>query len=164
MIAEIFPEAHPYKAASLNSLGNVLTRVGRHAEAESLLVESVAMHRLVFPPAHPNIAFPLTGLGRLYLEQGRFEEAEPVLREAYEARSGGLPEGHWEVAPSALELARALDALGREEEAEAFFEESHATLLANFGPDDARTSEAREAFREHLLRRGMTERAARLDS
>ena len=75
-------------------------------------------------------------------------------------RLGGLPIGHWEVAASALELGRALDALGREDEAERFLTESHRTLLDAFGPDDRRTDEARSALRDHLLRRGLDERAA----
>jgi len=163
MLVTMFPEPHPYTAASRSSLGSLLARLGRLDEAEPLLVESIAEHRIVLTPANPNLAFPLTALGRLYLQQDRYDEAEPVLREAYEVRSGGLPPGHWEVAASALELARALERLGRDQEAEALFQESHTTLLDNFGPDDARTVEARHALGAHLRRRGFTDRAAQLE-
>lgn len=108
------------------------------------------------------MARPLTSLGRVYLAQERFSEAERALREAYDVRRGGLPPGHWEVAATALDLGRALDGIGRMEEAERYLEESHSTLLTEFGAEDPRTVQARDALREHLLRRGLDERAARL--
>ena len=52
--------------------------------------------------------------------------------------------------------------MGRLDEAEGYFTESYETLLAAFGPDDVRTTEAREALRSHLSGRGMTDRASAL--
>lgn len=162
MLRTIFPEPHPYTAASSNSLASLLAQLGEYDEAIPLFEESIELHREVFPAGHPNLAFPLTGLGRIYLAQDRFAEAEPLLREAYEIRSNGLPEGHWEVAPSALELGRALDGLGRETEAEAYLQKAYDILMDNFGSDDTRTAEARDALRRHFLAHGLNDRAAEL--
>jgi serine/threonine-protein kinase len=163
MLRAVVGEDHPYIAASLNSLGGALAAAGRTEEAAESYRESVEAHRRAFPPGHSNIGYPLTGLGRIYLEQGRAAEAETVLREAYDARSGGLPERHWHIAASGLDLGRALDALGRLDEAERYLMEAYDILGETFGPDDGRTGQAREALRDHLERRGLTERAAALD-
>lgn len=162
MLNEIFPDDHPYVAAGTNSLGNLLVSMGRYEEAEPVLLRALASHRLVFPPAHPNLGFPLTGLGRIYRQVGRLEEAEAVLREGYEARLGGLPDRHWYIAASGLDLARTLDDMGRESEAETLFVEAYDILSETFAADDERVAQARDALREHLERRGLTERASAL--
>jgi len=162
MLREIFPENHPYVAAGTHSLGGLLLQMERYDEAEPVLLDALRFHRLVFPPDHPNLGFPLTSLGRLYLAEERYEEAEAVLREGYDTRKGGLPEGHWHVAASGLDLARAVDALGREAEAEALLVEAYELLGNTFPADDSRVEQARTALREHLERRGLTERAGAL--
>jgi hypothetical protein len=61
MLVAMFPDPHPYTAASRSSMGTLLARLGRFDEAEVLLLESVAEHRIVLTPDNPNLAFPLTG-------------------------------------------------------------------------------------------------------
>lgn len=162
MLREIFPDEHPYIAATTFSLGDLLLEMGRPDEAREVLRQSVDQHRAVFPEAHPNLGFPLTSLGRAHLDRGEYAAAEAVLREAYSARSGGLPVRHWHVAASGLELGRALDGLGREDEAERYFTESHDILVETFGAEEPRADQARKALREHLLRRGLVDRAEEL--
>lgn len=162
MVREIFPGDHPYVAATTHSLASLLARMGRMDEAEDIFEESVRAHRAVFPADHPNLGYPLTGLGRIYRDSGRLDQAEALLREAYGARAGGLPSGHWHVAASGLELGLTLERMDRDEEAERFLMEAHEILADTFGPDDDRTVRARSALRQHLERRGLSQRAEAL--
>jgi tetratricopeptide (TPR) repeat protein len=68
------------KAEALNSLGVLLSRLGRHEEAEAVLRTAIDADRYGdIPSAY---AARLTNLGHLLTKAGRTEEAEAVLRAA----------------------------------------------------------------------------------
>jgi len=90
----------------------------------------------------------------MYLTQGRLAEAEPLLREAYEIRLAALPAGHFQTAEAALRLGQTLGRMGRADEARRLLEESHASFLESFGPDDRRTVEAKSALDDHVEETG----------
>lgn len=162
MLQELFPSNHPYVAASTSGLGTVLLRADSLEAAESVLLQAVDFHRQTFPDDHPNHASPLTSLGTLYRRTDRLEEARRVLTRAYEIRVAAFPEGHWLLAGTALELGRTYESLRRDADAERHLQEAYDMLLENFGTEDTRTGQAREALRGHLERRGLTERAGQL--
>lgn len=162
MLQELFPSNHPYVAGSTSGLGTVLLRADSLAAAEPVLLDAIDFHRQTFPEGHPNHASPLTSLGTLYRRTDRLEDARRVLAEAYDIRVAAFPEGHWFIAATGLELGRTYEALGRDAEAERHLQEAYDILGENFGPDDDRTGQAREALRAHLLRRGLDDRAAAL--
>jgi len=160
MLAEIFPPDHPYVAGTTTSLGTVLLRADSLEAAEPVLMDGLRYSRLAFPEGHPNIANALSSLGTLHRRTGRLQTSIEYLVEAREIRVAGLPEGHWNIAASDLELGRTYEALQRDEEAERYLTEAYRVLRENFGDEDARTGQARDALRAHYERRGMSDRAA----
>lgn len=70
--------------ALLGWLGITLDRLGRAGDAESYLIEAVAVAEKLFPKAHGKLSGSYANLGRLYLNQGRLTEAEPLLLRALE--------------------------------------------------------------------------------
>lgn len=162
MLQDLFPSNHPYVAGSTSGLGTVLLRADSLEAAEPVLLMAVDFHRQTFPEGHPNHASPLTSLGTLYRRTGRLQEARRVLTEALEIRKEAFPERHWFIAATGLELGRTLDGLRMDADAERHLQEAYEILDENFGANDDRTGQAREALREHLVRRGLDERAAEL--
>ncbi|MCB0087765.1 MAG: tetratricopeptide repeat protein, partial [Caldilineaceae bacterium] len=65
--------------AALTGLGKAFIRMGRYADAEPLLQESVALFRGTQEPT--GLTGALNSLGILYSNQGRFEQARPLYEE-----------------------------------------------------------------------------------
>ncbi|MCB1036054.1 MAG: tetratricopeptide repeat protein, partial [Acidobacteria bacterium] len=84
-------------------------------------------------------------LGRVLAGSGRHREAVTLLRASLESRQrrGASPAS---VAIAQTRLGASLGALGRREEAVALLRPALATLMAERGPDDPRTREARQAL------------------
>lgn len=162
MLEELFPNNHPYVAGSTAGLGSVLLRADSLDAAEEVLLRAVEYHRLTFPEGHPNHAPALTSLGTLYRRIDRLDASIETLRDAYAIRTGALPEGHWHIAATGLELGRSYDARGDDADAERQLVEAMRILDDNFGAEDSRTGQAREALRAHYERRGMVDEAAAL--
>lgn len=162
MLEELFGESHPYVAGSTAGLGSVLLRADSLEAAEPVLIRAVRYHEALFPEGHPNRAPALTSLGTLYRRTQRYAESVETLEAAYAIRTGALPEGHWHIAATGLELGRTHDARGDDAEAERYLMEAFTILGDNFGAEDPRTGQARDALRAHYERRGLDEAAAAL--
>ena len=91
---------HPYLAASLSNLGNVLAQEGKLTEAGSFHREALAMRRRIVNnelPGHEHrdVAESLRNLAITLQLQGRFAEAEPVARECLALCEAARP-GSWQ--------------------------------------------------------------------
>lgn len=162
MLEDVFSEGHPYVAGATASLGAVLLQNDSLDAAETVLVDALRISALVFPDGHQAFGAPLTNLGILYRRTGRLAESRARLEEAYVLRTEALPEGHWYIAATGIELGETLDAMGRIEAAEPYLVEALTIFGQDFGADDGRTARARDALRDHYVRRGMEQEAAEL--
>ncbi len=87
------PEGSSGLAATMLSLGTLLTRKGDAAGAEPLLVEAVEWRRTNLPAGHLATGDAEAALGECLFRQSRLGEAEPLLRSALltvPARRGAL--------------------------------------------------------------------------
>jgi uncharacterized protein HemY len=75
-------------ANSLSTLGQVLSRQSRPAEAETVLREAVALRKKLVGPAHPQTTELIKLLVAALEQQGRLEEAAVVSREANRGSTG----------------------------------------------------------------------------
>ena len=96
------------------SLAEVLSLQGRHAEADSLLIEILKLQRGTLVKGHMEIARVLQAQGEVKLRRGDPAAAEPLLREALAMRVAALGAGHWSVAESRSALGEALAAQDRQ--------------------------------------------------
>ncbi|HMF40113.1 MAG TPA: tetratricopeptide repeat protein [Polyangia bacterium] len=107
---EVLRSAHgpssPLLGHALGNRGEALALLGRHAEAEKDLRESLVHWAQMVPPDHPWIAYPLTALGKSLIASGRAREAVPILERAVRIRERGEPNRDM-VAESRFALARA---------------------------------------------------------
>jgi tetratricopeptide (TPR) repeat protein len=92
-------------ANSLQNLAAVKYHLGRHAESERLVRESIVLLRQIYTAPHEKIADALFSLGLPLMNSGRVDEAETVMLEAAGMYSALFP-------PTHLQNAGMLDGLG----------------------------------------------------
>jgi tetratricopeptide (TPR) repeat protein len=114
-------------ASSLRTLGFVLHRTGRYAEAELALTEALKIARA----AKANPAAELHLLGSVIADQNRPAEAEPLLREALAIRQEKYIPSDPRLAETRRVLAACLTSLHRVGEAEALLKESYQGVKEN---------------------------------
>ena len=73
---------HPDVVQSLNSLAELYSAQGRHADAEPLYKRALAILEKALGPDHPEVAQSLNNLADLYSAQGRHADAEPLYKRA----------------------------------------------------------------------------------
>ncbi len=111
-------------AAVRTTIGNTLKGLGRYAEAEPQLRESLSIRRAALPAGHLNIAVGLSDLSSLLLAQNKLAEAEPLFREALEIIRRARPAGHPEIASGLSNLAMLLSAQNKPAEAKSLLREA----------------------------------------
>lgn len=94
------------QAELFENLGGISQKLGRLAQADSLLTRALTQRRTLHGPAHPDVVSSLVALALLRLEEARVDSAEVLAREA-------LAVGRSALSPSHPQLARATIALGR---------------------------------------------------
>ena len=114
-------------AESATHLGNVIMSLGRLAEADSLLLQALALYRHRAPESDA-IAVCLNSRGNLGRFTGNLEESERDYREALAIHRRVLGEDHPYVATDLHNLGRLLETRGNAAEAETLLLESLATL------------------------------------
>jgi len=98
---------HPKVAALLLNIGASLQRRERHAEAEGVYLEALAIQRKTLPAGHPHLAHTSGKLAAVLYELGRPDEAEPLAQESLRIwRQLGYPKGHLNVAVAEIILGR----------------------------------------------------------
>jgi serine/threonine-protein kinase len=137
-------QPHPDMAAMYSNLAATLRGAGQLVEAAATYTLAIAMVDRVLAPAHPNRAFARLGLAGVYLDQKRYAAAEPLIRDALALRRAGLEPGHRYTGDALVELGACLSGLRRFAEAERVLLEAEQLFLKAAGPDDARTTRARQ--------------------
>jgi eukaryotic-like serine/threonine-protein kinase len=100
-------DEHPYVAASLNNVAEVLRLQGDFEGAEAYHRQALALRRKLFGEEHPEVAASLNSLGEVRRHRGDFTGAEAFHREALALRRRLLGEEHRDVATSLNDLAEA---------------------------------------------------------
>lgn len=133
---ERLPPTHPHVASTRTALGQLLTRVGRHADAIDHLQEALRLKSAVFNQGHPYVAYSLVALGEALFAGERHAEALDALGRALpvlERRAGALSP---RTLACHLFLGRTHTALGNADAARSHIDRVLAS--ANFGLGDPR--------------------------
>jgi tetratricopeptide (TPR) repeat protein len=99
---------------------------GRHAAAEQLLRQALAICRKALPSEHPLLASSLHKLAGNLHAQGRYAEAETLFRQALTLLQKAHPANHPVLASGLSTLANNLDVQGKYREAETRFRQALA--------------------------------------
>jgi serine/threonine protein kinase/tetratricopeptide (TPR) repeat protein len=106
-------DAEPAVQAELyQTLGGVLTKLGRLDRADTLLRASLEARRTLYGADHPDVARSLIALARLRVEQARMPEAERLVRDGLAMSRRLRPPDHPDVADATTALGRVLEARG----------------------------------------------------
>jgi tetratricopeptide (TPR) repeat protein/tRNA A-37 threonylcarbamoyl transferase component Bud32 len=146
-------------------LSLALVDLGRHAEAEALVRNSISTLRDELGPTSREALGASVVLGRLLNDTRRYEEAEAFKRGVYEACRADLGEDNAETLRAKKQLAVALQAVDRVEEAIAMLREVVAQHARRSSARSADALTARSDLAEFLRRaRRPLEALAELDS
>ena len=109
---------HPETGETLGQLVGVLNRLGRAAEAEARIRESLEAMRRVYPPGTFHLALHESMLGANVAAQGRYAEAEPLLLSSHDVIvSQAARAGDFFALDSFVRLVQLYDGWGRPESA-----------------------------------------------
>ncbi len=99
-------------ATTLNALGTLLSRQGRHGEAIEMLETALELRRELFGELHPATSVSLSNVGSALVDAGEPAAAEPYLLQALEIDEQLLGYDHPSVAVLLNQLAGARRELG----------------------------------------------------
>jgi tetratricopeptide (TPR) repeat protein len=133
------------RADILDAVGNVYRSLGKHAEAEKLLAQALALRKEANAPPS-ELAASLHALAWLRHEQGQYPTALKLYREALRLRLGDADRDEAAIANSQLNLAWVLTEIEQYEEAEKLFHEVIARRLKRFGREHRETALAKMAL------------------
>ncbi len=118
----LFPQGHVDVALAMRELARFLVDPGRPdrrpVEAESLLIDALAMHRALLGPDHPETIRTLKALAPLRYWEGDLAGAERLFREVLASFRRTLGENHQETAAAMGHVGQVLRARGSYREAE----------------------------------------------
>jgi len=120
-------------ATTLNALGTLLSRQGRHPEALAMLQSATAMRRELFGELHPATSVAIGNLGMVMLESGDPAGGEAYLLQALAIDEKVLGYDHPSVAVLLNQLGAARRELGDQAGSIAYLERALPILLANAG-------------------------------
>jgi Flp pilus assembly protein TadD len=124
----------PGVANTLNTLAYLYLQQGRHADAEPLYRQLLAIREIAFGPNHPDVAQSLNNLAYLYTENGRYADAEPLCRRSLAIWEKALGPEHPNVGMSLNSLAALYEKQGRYADAEPLYQRSSALQERALGP------------------------------
>jgi len=146
-------------AASLNQLTMIERGLGRHAQAEGMLRESLALMALRLPDAHPRIGEAKADLAMVLRRQGELEPALPLYLESIDALRSSRGQHHPSVGIVLGNLGNLYAQMDRLDEAEAAHREALLIHGMHFGARHARVALAWNELGTSLRRRGKLEEA-----
>ena len=134
---------HHYVLGTKRSLAEVMAQRGRYADADSVLRGVIALARTSMPKGHVELGRALQAHGEVRLAMNDPGGAEELLRESLAIRRAALGASHWHVAQTESVLGAAIASQGRRAEAQSLLGGAYEALLAQRGPSDRVTREAR---------------------
>jgi tetratricopeptide (TPR) repeat protein len=129
---------HPDMAATASVTAQVLLLMGRHAEAEELANESLAIARRSNGDADTRIAAALIVLASVYGATGRRADADRLHREVIALLDAKLGKGHPDSARARVDFAGYLCSVGRNQAAIVMYSEALRVYEHNFGAGSPR--------------------------
>ena len=138
-IEEILPlQEKDHGAKDLDFLRNheklaYISYINHTSEAESLLEQSLKLHREALGDTHLNALEAMTKLAALYSNQDRHEEALTLMESVVDTMKSRFGTEHEETLEKQLELAKAYVSQGRYIEAESLYEEVLASSIRTLG-------------------------------
>lgn len=135
---------HPDLAWSLYNYAFYLCDQKTYSQARQLVDEILSHAGKSLAEDNPMVAAALFLKGRILSEQGHPAEALVPLEECLRLRRRTLPEGHWLIASTESLLGYCLAASGQDTEGRRLMRSGYERLLALFGPDHIRTTQARD--------------------
>ena len=120
---------------TLETLGSLLWRRGKNAEAERVLRESLELSERVHGPAHYQSAYGMLRLADVIKgEPGRDDEVEALYREGLRRLRATLGDRHPSVGYAMSDLSAMIAARGKTVEAEQLARQSLSIMRDVFGP------------------------------
>jgi eukaryotic-like serine/threonine-protein kinase len=158
--------AGPEAPATLNArtdLGLVTMHQGRYAEAEQILVPTLATARRVLGRDHEITLRAMQGVGMAYERTGKAAPAEALRRELYDSMRKKLGEEHPETVIVMGHLAGSYLTRGAFEDAEELFAKSYELRKRGLGAEHPETLQALYGWATSLGRLGESEKALELN-
>jgi len=152
----------PATLRSRSSLGWVLIREGRYAEAEKLLAGTLALQRRMVGSEHPETLQSMAHLATALSLLGRYEESEKLYRETLERRRRVLGPENRDTLVSMTNLADFLRQEKRYTEAEQLTRDALTVQERLLGTDHPDTLNSRTILTAELLGEGRYDEAERL--
>jgi non-specific serine/threonine protein kinase/serine/threonine-protein kinase len=160
-----------YGAEHLTTLGMITNLAGalrQQGSAEKIAESGPWYHRAAdgflaaYGPDHPRSLMTRSNLGNFLLDTGEPERAYESHRAALDGARKALGRDHPALSEMLRGLGRSATATGRYEEAEAALRESLSIRTEQFGAEDRRTVDSREALIALYERQGRREDIERL--
>jgi eukaryotic-like serine/threonine-protein kinase len=82
------------QAIMLQVMGDVYSNLGLYRRAQSLLQESMDIHKRILGPEHPATLQSMNSLAVVFAREGHYPEAENLHRETFDIRSRVLGPEH----------------------------------------------------------------------
>ncbi len=142
------------EASSLDRVGVMLARQGRHAEAEVELRRALATLDAVLGSAHPLVARSRNNLAAVLILQRRYDEAEVEFRRALASREEVYGTEHPAVAATRNNLAAVLHFQSKLAEAESEHRRALAAKLRAFGAAHPSVAKTRNNLGTALYQQG----------
>ena len=123
-IDSLLGEEPEVEADVRNTIGTILSDLGRYPEAEKQLTQALDLRRRLLGERHEDVAETMTGLGILRSRMGQYEQAAELHRQAISIQRKTLGPDHQSLIQSLNSLGSASRRLGRREEAERLYREA----------------------------------------
>ncbi|HEX8876486.1 MAG TPA: serine/threonine-protein kinase [Phycisphaerales bacterium] len=118
-----FGPEHLATAYEMNTLGNILQRLGRNEEALDVHTRTLEMRRKRLEPDHPSVLTSMANRAACLVALQRYDEAIASLRETLEIQRTKLGPSHTKTLSAMNNLAFALEDTGKLDEAEKLMRE-----------------------------------------
>ena len=159
-IREAVADEQENLAADRAALASILDALGRHDEAETLLLEVLATFERIHGPDDYEVAINLNNLAVIYQRRGELGPAEEMYRRALQIKETELGAGHPELATTLNNLAVTCRSLGRHEEAEQCYRKAVTILEKSVEPNHPNLATMRQNYAALLVELGRDAEAA----
>ena len=160
---EILGERHPHTINSMDNLGTLYLKMGKLDRALELSGRALELREEIQGPNHRQTLTTMNNVAAIRRTAGEYPEAEALYAEAYKRAKS--VEGEEMIAGWVRRSqGDVLWKLGRNDEAEAAMRDAIEILSASVGPDNSRTSLARDLLAEFLDDQGRGDEAAAVRS
>jgi tetratricopeptide (TPR) repeat protein len=124
-ICKLAGTEHPSTLTSMNNLAEVLSRQGKHKQAEEIHRQALGLYEAILGKMHPSTLTSMNNLAEALRSQGKYDQAEELHRQTLKLGEMILGPEHPSTLASMSNLAEVLSNQGKDEQAE----EMHRKVL-----------------------------------